>query len=461
MEPTTESREIPSTRRAPRRERRSKVHRSHTEQFVKDCFGEDLHAKRVLSLANAVLGVMRAARLSIHFIGQAYSELADMTPRNGVKQVDRFLANEAIRPRQLLGSWAAFVIGPRDEVVVALDWTEFDDDDHATLAAYVVTRHGRATPLAWMTVKKSTLQGRRNDHEYSLIESLQESIPESVGVTLLADRGFGDQKLYALRTDGEGPLDAVDAGLGQAGRAVGLVGRHAVAAVQARDRALLATGVVRPGEQRRRAHDRELLVGERVIAAQRELGARGQRAGRLAGDDPVVAALALEAPDRHAVAVLPAEERAPLAAGVDRVERALLVLVDHGAAAGVDGRAALAAGHELRVLEVVVAHELQNGRGAGAELHLERGVGRGRQGVGRGHVHELDLAAVLPDEGVIRLPPCASSAPQGRYRTLARAASVALSNGVRWCRGRSHSGLDPRVGSNTAITESLNGALAP
>jgi hypothetical protein len=31
----------------------------------------------------------------------------------------------------------------------ALDWTKFDEDDHATLCMYVVTSHGRATPLAW------------------------------------------------------------------------------------------------------------------------------------------------------------------------------------------------------------------------------------------------------------------------------------------------------------------------
>lgn len=52
--------------------------------------------------------------------------------------------------------WASFVLGPREEVVIALDWTELDDDDHTTLCAYVVTRHGRATPLAWKTVAKSS-----------------------------------------------------------------------------------------------------------------------------------------------------------------------------------------------------------------------------------------------------------------------------------------------------------------
>lgn len=47
-------------------------------------------------------------------------------------------------------------------------------------------------------MKKSTLAGHRNRYEYELVERLQESIPDDIAITLLADRGFGDQKLYAL-----------------------------------------------------------------------------------------------------------------------------------------------------------------------------------------------------------------------------------------------------------------------
>ncbi len=56
----------------------SKPHRSRPEgldpasvhQFVEDLLGEDLHAKRVLSLANGVVGVLHGATLAIHAIGQ-------------------------------------------------------------------------------------------------------------------------------------------------------------------------------------------------------------------------------------------------------------------------------------------------------------------------------------------------------------------------------------------------------
>jgi hypothetical protein len=129
----------------------SKLDLLHTQELVEDLFEDDLHAKRVLSLANGVTGVLRAATLSVHAIGEGYAEVAKTKPRFGVKQVERFLSNAAIDVARLTPSWARFVVGARKEIVVALDWTDFERDDHATLCAYVVTTHGRATPLTWKT----------------------------------------------------------------------------------------------------------------------------------------------------------------------------------------------------------------------------------------------------------------------------------------------------------------------
>jgi hypothetical protein len=180
--------------------RTSKLDRIHTQELVEELFEEDLHARRVLSLANGVTGVLRSATLSVHAIGEGYAEVARTKPRFGVKQVDRFLSNTAIDVARLTPSWVKFVLGARKEIVVALDWTDFEKDDHTTLCAYAVTSHGRATPLTWKTVKKSTLAGRRNDYEYEVIERLHDAIARDVAVVLLADRAFGDQKLYALLT---------------------------------------------------------------------------------------------------------------------------------------------------------------------------------------------------------------------------------------------------------------------
>lgn len=166
--------------------------------FLSSLFAEDLHAKRVLSLAQCTLGVIHAASLAIHSIGIGMAEARGVEPKHAIKQVDRMLSNRGIDVWALFALWVPFVLGDRRDIVVALDWTEHDHDDQSTIALSLVTSHGRATPLIWKTVVKSGLRDNRNEFEDDVIRRLHEVLPEGVGVTLLADRGFGDQKLYGM-----------------------------------------------------------------------------------------------------------------------------------------------------------------------------------------------------------------------------------------------------------------------
>ncbi len=175
------------------------VRRVH--QTVESIFADDLHAKRVLSLANATTGTLEAGALGVHAIGHALAQARSLNPKHAVKQVDRLLSNGGLDVAALSEPWIRFVIADRKELLVAMDWTEFDQDDHATIAIHLITTHGRATPLVWRTVTKSELEGERNSHEDDLLLQFGECLPEDVKVTVLADRGFGDQKLYALLKD--------------------------------------------------------------------------------------------------------------------------------------------------------------------------------------------------------------------------------------------------------------------
>ena len=166
-------------------------------EFVAELLGDDVHATRVLSFARGVVGVLHAAALGVHAVGRGLADAMGLTPKHAIKQVDRLLSNSGVNVWDWFAKWVSFVAGAREQLLVALDWTEFDKDDHSTIAMYAVTSHGRATPLLWKTVRKSALKNRRNGHEAELIQRLHELLPETVNVTLLADRGFGDQKLFA------------------------------------------------------------------------------------------------------------------------------------------------------------------------------------------------------------------------------------------------------------------------
>ncbi len=164
--------------------------------FIGSLYDGDLHAKRVLSLANATSGVLASASLAVHAIGQGLAHVQGTLSKHGVKQVDRLLSNQGIEVWQFFTHWVPYVIGARSEVVVALDWTSFAQDGQDTIVLSMLTRHGRATPLLWKTVKSSTLKGHQTQYEDELLHRLFEVVPEGVKVTVVADRGFADCKLF-------------------------------------------------------------------------------------------------------------------------------------------------------------------------------------------------------------------------------------------------------------------------
>src|SRR5277367_3870947 len=166
--------------------------------YLNGIFAESLHAKRIESLANGALGVMTSASLAVSIIGQALAQARGLLSKHAIKQVDRLLSNRGIVVWDMFAPWVAEVVGQRDKIVVAMDWTDFDADDQTTLVLSLVSNHGRATPLLWLTVLKDELKHRRNDFEDLCLARFAEVAPEGVAVTILADRGFGDTKLFAF-----------------------------------------------------------------------------------------------------------------------------------------------------------------------------------------------------------------------------------------------------------------------
>ena len=163
---------------------------------INEIFGQDMHAKRVLSLANATLGVIESGSLAIHAIGNGLSLANGLERKHAVKQVYRLLTNTKLNVWSLFDDWVPYVVGERTEIVVSMDWTEFDADDHSTLVISLQTNHGRSTPLLWKTHRKSLLKGQRNAHEKELLTKLKQTLPEGIFVTVVADRGFGYMELF-------------------------------------------------------------------------------------------------------------------------------------------------------------------------------------------------------------------------------------------------------------------------
>lgn len=172
--------------------------REDVRGFIGDLYGADLHAKRIDSLADATLGLMQAASLAVATIGQALAQARGLMTKHAIKQVDRLLSNDGIDVWDSFAHWVPHQIGGSRDILIAMDWTDFDHDDQATLVLSLVTGHGRAAPLLWLSVWKDELTSQRNDIEDACLRRLAELVPPGCRVTILADRGFGDQKLFVF-----------------------------------------------------------------------------------------------------------------------------------------------------------------------------------------------------------------------------------------------------------------------
>ena len=69
------------------------------------------------------------------------------------------------------------MIGARTSLLVAMDGTDFDADNHAAIILSLITEHGRATPLVWLTVTQNALKDRRSLYQRRVLVRLAEILP--------------------------------------------------------------------------------------------------------------------------------------------------------------------------------------------------------------------------------------------------------------------------------------------
>lgn len=167
-----------------------------TSAIVEKIFENNLHKKRQLSLAYGALGALGSSSLFLHDLGENMAKARDKNKKHTTKQIDRLLSNKGISIWDLSAQWVPYLIGSLNNILVALDWTSFADDKQYMLSLNVVTGKGMSTPLLWKTVDNKLMKHNRARYEDQILSRLKEVLPAGVKVTLLADRGFADQKFF-------------------------------------------------------------------------------------------------------------------------------------------------------------------------------------------------------------------------------------------------------------------------
>jgi len=209
--------------------------------YVDSIFTNNMHKKRQLSLSDAAFGLMNSKSVHLHHMGAGLAKGKQLVKKHATKQIDRLLSNKKFDIWQLADYWIPHIIGSRKEITIALDWTSFANDLHETICINLLTSHGRATPLLWQTVDKTRLKNNRARHEDQLLTRLKEALPDSVKVTLIADRGFASYRFFefldatlgfdyiirikasTLITNAQGTAKKSNAWLSETGRATKLI----------------------------------------------------------------------------------------------------------------------------------------------------------------------------------------------------------------------------------------------
>ena len=108
--------------------RRTNALLKHTGKYLDQILGEDMHAARVASLANATVGAIEARALAIHLIGQGLATCRGLDTKHSIKQVDRLLSNVGVNVWRLFELWVPHVVSSR------FGWRLDGDGRRSTLA---------------------------------------------------------------------------------------------------------------------------------------------------------------------------------------------------------------------------------------------------------------------------------------------------------------------------------------
>ena len=96
-----------------REQREQRFSSDQVRQVLGHVLGDDLHAKRVASLSDATLGVLRSSSVAVCAIGQGLAAARGLKPKHATKQVDRLLSNSKINVDAILARWVSVAAGIR------------------------------------------------------------------------------------------------------------------------------------------------------------------------------------------------------------------------------------------------------------------------------------------------------------------------------------------------------------
>lgn len=148
----------------------------------------NIHRTTAKTLLAMVVGLIKCKQIGVSSIGREIIGYAK--PKHKIKRAGRFVANERVPVIDFYKALAKMIIGWKEIIIVAIDWTKINGiPDYDILAASMVV-NGRGLPILLRTYVHPVDKCKMTGEEIKFIELLKQIIPDGVKVIFILDRGF-------------------------------------------------------------------------------------------------------------------------------------------------------------------------------------------------------------------------------------------------------------------------------
>lgn len=152
----------------------------------------------LMTYAWAIVGLLMSH--SIHLGSWAMHRIGSAKAASKERQLSRWLHNDKIKPGALYRTLikAALIDWAGERIYLAMDssvlWDRF------VIVRIALVYRGRSLPLSWVVLPSQSASVAFEDYQI-ILEQANLVLPEDCQATLLADRGFVDNRLFCLARD--------------------------------------------------------------------------------------------------------------------------------------------------------------------------------------------------------------------------------------------------------------------
>ena len=154
----------------------------------------ELRKSQRKTISALVPGLLERGRVGYAEIARGMKDKVSV--RHRIRRISRFCKNDRLNLLAVSKGMVRWLGQPGTPIVVALDWTQMEDD-YWLLAAKVAVDH-RAIPIAWRVMRQTEFGPRdvsRNAVEENLIDQVHQAMAGRSWI-LVADRGFARAELF-------------------------------------------------------------------------------------------------------------------------------------------------------------------------------------------------------------------------------------------------------------------------